>query len=35
MMDDKTPEGIIDTYAFLYEKFSKDNYTGVVVMIDE
>lgn len=35
MMDDKTPDAIIDTYAFLCEKFSKDNYTGVLVMIDE
>lgn len=35
MIDDKTPESIIDTYAFLCEKFSKDNYTGILVMIDE
>lgn len=36
MMDEnKTLEQILDTYAFLCEKYSTDNYTGVLVAIEE
>lgn len=31
LMDDKSPEDIIDVIQFLCEKFSEDNYTGIVV----
>ena len=34
LMDDKSPEDIIDVITFLCEKFSKDNYTGIVVCIE-
>lgn len=30
-MDDKSPEDIIDVILFLCEKFSKDNYTAILV----
>ena len=30
-MDDKSPEDIIDVILFLCEKFSKDNYTTILV----
>lgn len=30
-MDDKSPENIIDVILFLCEKFSKDNYTAILV----
>ena len=31
LMDDKSPEDVADVIQFLCEKFSKDNYTGIVV----
>ena len=34
MMDDKTPEQILDTFAFLCEKFGNDNYTGIMAIIE-
>lgn len=30
-MDDKSPEDVADVIEFLCEKFSKDNYTGILV----
>lgn len=30
-MDDKSPEDVADVIQFLCEKFSKDNYTGILV----
>ena len=30
-MDDKTPEDVIDVILFLCEKFSKDNYSAILV----
>ena len=30
-MDDKSPEDVIDVILFLCEKFSKDNYTAILV----
>lgn len=34
MMDDKTPEQILDVYDFLYEKSGDDNYTGILAIIE-
>jgi len=34
LMDDKSPEDVIDVIKFLCEKFSKDNYTGILVYND-
>lgn len=34
MMDDKTPEQILDTFAFLCEKFGNDNYTGIMAIVE-
>lgn len=31
LMDDKSPEDVADVIQFLCEKFSKDNYTGILV----
>lgn len=31
LMDDKSPEEVADVIQFLCEKFSKDNYTGILV----
>ena len=31
LMDDKSPEEVADVIQFLCEKFSKDNYTGIIV----
>lgn len=31
LVDDKSPEDIIDVILFLCEKFSKDNYTAILV----
>ena len=33
LMDDKTPEEILDVYDFLCEKNGDDNYTGILVEI--
>jgi len=33
MMDDKTPEQILDVYDFLYEKSGDDNYTAILATI--
>lgn len=30
-MDDKSPEDVADVIQFLCEKFSKDNYTGILI----
>lgn len=30
-MDDKSPEDVVDVILFLCEKFSKDNYTAILV----
>ena len=30
-MDDKSPEDVIDVILFLCEKFSKDNYSAILV----
>lgn len=34
LMDDKSPEDVADVIQFLCEKFSKDNYTGVLLYHD-
>ena len=34
LMDDKSPEDVIDVIKFLCEKISKDNYTGILVYND-
>lgn len=31
IMDDKSPEDVADVVQFLCEKFSKDNYTGILI----
>lgn len=31
LMDDKSPEDVADVIQFLCEKFSKDNYTGILI----
>ena len=31
LMDDKSPEDVADVVQFLCEKFSKDNYTGILI----
>ncbi|MBQ0057224.1 MAG: serine/threonine-protein phosphatase [Bacteroidales bacterium] len=35
MMDDKSAETILDTFAFLCEKFSNDNYSGIMAIVEE
>ena len=35
MLDDKTPEQILDTFAFLCERSGDDNYTGIMAIIEE
>jgi predicted peroxiredoxin len=34
MMDDKPLEEIMDTFKFMCEKFSRDNYSGIMIRID-
>lgn len=34
MADNKSPEEILDTFAFLCEKNSDDNYTGIFAIVD-
>ena len=34
MMDDKPMEDIIDTFKFMCEKFSEDNYSAIMIQID-
>ena len=34
LMDDKSPEDVADVIQFLCEKFSKDNYTGILIYSD-
>ena len=34
MMDDKPMEDIMDTFKFMCEKFSEDNYSGIMIRID-
>lgn len=34
LMDDKSPEDVADVIQFLCEKFSKDNYTGILIYGD-
>lgn len=34
LLDDKTPEVIIDTIAFLCEKFSDDNFSAVLIIAE-
>ena len=34
MMDDKPIEDIMDTFKFMCEKFSEDNYSAILVKID-
>jgi protein phosphatase len=34
LMDDKSPEDVADVVQFLCEKYSKDNYTGILVFIE-
>jgi protein phosphatase len=34
MMDDKTPEELLDVYAFLCEKNGDDNYTGILAIVE-
>ena len=34
MMDDKPIEEIMDTFMFMCEKFSEDNYSGIMIKID-
>ena len=34
MMDDKPIEDIMDTFMFMCEKFSEDNYSGIMIKID-
>ena len=35
LVDDKSPDDIADVIMFLCEKFSKDNYTGIIVYYDQ
>lgn len=35
MMDDTSPEVILDSFAFLCEKYGNDNYTGVMAIVEE
>lgn len=35
MIDDKSPEEILDTFAFLCEKNGDDNYTGILAIIEQ
>lgn len=35
MTDDKSPEEILDTFAFLCEKNGDDNYTGILAIIEQ
>lgn len=35
MMDDKTPEEILDVYDFLYEKSGDDNYTAILAYVEQ
>ncbi len=34
MMDDKTPEEILDVYDFLCEKNGDDNYTAILAIVE-
>lgn len=34
LMDDKSPEDVADVIQFLCEKFSKDNYSGILICSD-
>lgn len=34
MMDDKSMDNIMDTFKFMCEKFSKDNYSAILIKID-
>ena len=34
LLDDKTPDEVIDVVKFLCEKKSKDNYTGVYIFVE-
>ena len=34
MMDDKTPEELLDVYAFLCEKNGDDNYTAILAIVE-
>ena len=34
MMDDKPAEDIMDTFKFMCEKFSEDNYSAILIKID-
>ena len=34
MWDDKSPEELLDVYAFLCEKNADDNYTGILAIIE-
>lgn len=35
LMDDKTPEEILDVFDFLCERSGDDNYTAIMVRIEE
>lgn len=35
MMDDKSPEDILDTFAFLCERSGDDNYTAIMVIVGD
>ena len=34
LMDDRPMEDIMDTFKFMCEKFSEDNYSGIMIKID-
>jgi len=34
MMDDKSPHDLLDGFAFMCEKFSDDNYSGILAIVD-
>lgn len=34
MMDDKSMDNIMDTFRFMCEKFSEDNYSAILIKID-
>lgn len=34
MVDNKSPEVILDTFAFLCEKNGDNNYTGILAMVE-
>ena len=34
MMDDKSPEELLDVYDFLCEKNGDDNYTAILVIVE-